>query len=246
MFQTHPFFTLGLSDNAAVWRYTSLSKFVSLLQTRTLYFAQVGSLADPFEGMLSLANRSIRYSDSHALVDGNEFGKIRTGLQTGTRSSMYVNCWHANEFESAAMWRLYSLEGEGIAIKSTIGALRASFTGAPEPVYIGEVKYMDYLNEESPMQNAFQLVLRKQRSFEHEREVRCVSLHIEGVGDIKKLDPDLQPIGLHVPVDVETLVQQVYVAPNLEPWLLDVVGAVCTKFDLSREPNEGMADRPLI
>jgi hypothetical protein len=33
--------------------------------------------------------------------------------------STLVNCWHQNEFESEAMWRLYSENHKGIAIQTT-------------------------------------------------------------------------------------------------------------------------------
>ena len=36
----------------AVWRYTDVPKFVSLLAHRALYFARLDRLDDPFEGSL--------------------------------------------------------------------------------------------------------------------------------------------------------------------------------------------------
>lgn len=36
-----------------------------------------------------------------------------------------VNCWHRNPHESEAMWRLYSENGKGIAIKTSIDSLKS-------------------------------------------------------------------------------------------------------------------------
>jgi hypothetical protein len=38
-----------------------------------------------------------------------------------------INGWHYNEYESAAMWDLYSQANAGIAIQSTYRKLRDSF-----------------------------------------------------------------------------------------------------------------------
>jgi hypothetical protein len=38
-------------------------------------------------------------------------------------SSYFVNCWHMNEHESAAMWRLYSQADEAICVQSTFARL---------------------------------------------------------------------------------------------------------------------------
>ena len=54
-----------------------------------------------------------------------------------------VNCWHENEHESAAMWKLYIKSVEGIAIQSTYSKLKKSFIN-DEIIFIGKVKYIDY------------------------------------------------------------------------------------------------------
>ena len=37
-----------------------------------------------------------------------------------------INCWHMNDHESAAMWKLYLKSNEGIAVQSTYETLRDS------------------------------------------------------------------------------------------------------------------------
>ena len=37
--------------------------------------------------------------------------------------SQTVNCWHANDVESEAMWRLYADNGKAVAIETTVDAL---------------------------------------------------------------------------------------------------------------------------
>jgi hypothetical protein len=37
-------------EHDGVWRYMSLTKFVSMLDTKSLYFSRTDKLSDPFEG----------------------------------------------------------------------------------------------------------------------------------------------------------------------------------------------------
>jgi len=43
------------------------------------------------------------------------------------RRYVFVNPWHKNEFESAAMWKLYLKSEEGVAIRTTVERLKHAF-----------------------------------------------------------------------------------------------------------------------
>ena len=42
-----------------LWRYMDFAKFVSLLESRALFFVRADKLDDPFEGALSEVNKAI-------------------------------------------------------------------------------------------------------------------------------------------------------------------------------------------
>lgn len=63
------------------------------------------------------------------------------------RQRFLVNCWHINNFQSAAMWDLYSNRNFGLSIQSTVGRLKKSFTDSTRDVDIGEIEYIDYEND---------------------------------------------------------------------------------------------------
>ena len=44
-----------LPDDAVLWRYMDFTKFVSLLEKSSLFFARADKLEDPFEGYLPRA-----------------------------------------------------------------------------------------------------------------------------------------------------------------------------------------------
>lgn len=42
------------------------------------------------------------------------------------KKRVFVNCWHLNEYESAAMWDLYLKNEEGVAIQTTFNRIKKS------------------------------------------------------------------------------------------------------------------------
>lgn len=84
-----------------------------------------------------------------------------------------INCWHMNEHESAAMWKLYLKSNEGIAVQSSYNKLRDCIID-DEQVLVGMVKYLDYEAEHIDPGNILSAFVYKRKSFEHEREVRAL------------------------------------------------------------------------
>ena len=87
-----------------------------------------------------------------------------------------VSSWHINEYESFAMWQIFTQKSEGLAIQSTLGRLQQALI--PENQYeqhIGAVNYIDYKKEYIPFDNAFFPFFLKRKSFKYERKIRIIS-----------------------------------------------------------------------
>jgi hypothetical protein len=126
-----------------------------------------------------------------------------------------------NDYESAAMWSIYSRSGEGIAIQSTYGRLRDSFT-TPDPkqdVTIGTVKYIDYEQDAVPESSLLYRCLHKRKSFAYEHELRVLAL-----------DYHLAPTvpGRYIDVTLATLIEAVYVSPKSTDWFTEPVRSMVT------------------
>ena len=140
MYQTRNNFTPP-PDDAVLWRYMSFTKFVSLLTTKALFFARADKLGDPFEGSLSQLNVDLSPVINSGIPE-EQISLLHNHIKD-QRRFVLVNCWHENEHESDAMWKLYSGNGEGIAIKTDFHSLKMSLVGK-DNVYIGRVSYVDY------------------------------------------------------------------------------------------------------
>ena len=49
-----------LPGETVLWRYMSLAKYMSLLETNSLFFSSIAKLDDEFEGSLPLGNALLR------------------------------------------------------------------------------------------------------------------------------------------------------------------------------------------
>ncbi len=230
----HPNFKEPSDPNIKVWRYMDFTKYVSLLDTRSLYFARADKFDDPFEGSYSHANINLRpsiYSHYWAEMDPAARERALASMSRAaewSRQWTFINCWHMNEYESAAMWALYARSSEAIAIQSTYNRLH---TCLPSGIFVGEVQYIDYTKDWLPEGNTFAPFVHKRKSFEHERELRAViqDLPIEDVILVGKQNPEP---GRSVHVDLDTLLEAVYIAPSAPSWFRSLVASITRKYGL--------------
>lgn len=236
-----------LPPNATLWRYLNFTKFVSLLDRQALFFSSVDRLGDPFEGSYPKANVDMReeFMAQKTPEERQRISREVSAFTKGSRRHIVVNCWHRSGHESEAMWRLYSTESDGIAIKTDFSSFTQSFTG-DKNVFVGEVIYIDYDTEAIDEQgNEFARYLTKRKSFEHEAEVRAISLNVPmRNGDIDR-SPGAAGAGIYHDVDAGQLIKEVVVAPLAEDWFVELVQAVADQHGLSVPiRRSSLADSP--
>jgi hypothetical protein len=229
MYKDNPNLVKPKFSSAKIWRYIDFTKFVSLLDKSALFFSRADKLGDPFEGSHPKENISIRaeiYKKEIPLTYVSSIYKL-------LREFTVVNCWHMNEYESAAMWNLYASSEEGIAIQSSFQRLKDSFTDRENDIFIGVVQYIDY-DKERILDDPLSSFVHKRKSFSHENELRAV---------IQKLPPEAissrtkRPFddGLYVLVDLEFLIDKIYLAPTSPRWLLELVISTLGKYNLGKK-----------
>ena len=245
MYKDHPSFASPAND-AVLWRYLDFTKFVSLLDKRALFLARADRLMDPFEGSFpkgDVAKLIESFKETIELLQENlpypleESGHPVLDFIQESRKFTLISCWHESAHESAAMWRLYSGEQAGIAIKTDFQSLSQSFT-CESDIFIGRVKYIDYDAGSISDPNALAPFLHKRDSFEHEKEVRAINwdLPIPSPLSLENCTPDfsipLHEVGAYRQVEVSRLVQEVIVAPYAAEWFMELVQSVTGIYDL--------------
>lgn len=243
----HPSFQRPGSPDQVIWRYMDFTKFVSMVDHSALFLARTDLLGDPFEGSTPRANRLLRTALAvmHDLPP-DTYEALGAFLRW-SRQWTFVNCWHMNDTESAAMWRLYSKSNEAIAVKSTFGLLDKC---VGDRCYIGQVKYLDYDGDADLIEDwdALSPFVHKRKSFEHEKELRVL---VQALPKTKRrdglpaydLDAVAQQTGRWVKMDLTKLIVEVFTAPQAEPWFRDLVQSVCDKYGLRMQVRQSRMDK---
>ncbi|MEA9985663.1 hypothetical protein [Subtercola sp. RTI3] len=224
----HPSFVNKPEGDVVVWRYMDLARFMSILESKTLNFTRADFMADKWEGSYSYANveqRPGRYGEHFEMMIKDAEARL-----DGSRKTMFLNCWHVSNEESAAMWDIYQREGRGVAIKTTWGRLTSSLKGNVG-VYGAYVNYVDYKTTFISETTTFDPFLHKRLSFAHEKEARLIFMEMK-VGQIEMPHgPENAILGYYdpafpVPIDVEELIEVVYIAPDTPSWISDLVTSI--------------------
>ncbi len=148
-----------------------------------------------------------------------------------------ISSWHINEYESFAMWQIFTQNSEGLAIQSTIGRLQKAMEVEKDfNQYIGEVNYIDYKKEYIPFDDMFFPFLFKRKSFQYEREVRIIA-------DLSEHDIKIND-GLKIEVDICQLIEKIYIHPKSENWYKKLVIELVDKlgFDFEIEKSDLESD----
>jgi hypothetical protein len=231
MYKEHSALEKPEDENIKIWRYMDFAKLISILDSKSLYFTRPDKFQDMFEGSIPKKNyearkRTFWASDAIGWIL-KQFCKFHA-----------VNCWHMNEHESAAMWKLYLKSNEGVAIQSTYSNLKDSFIDEKE-VHIGIVKYIDYETDVFPMNNDLIRFTHKRKSFQHEQELRAITSRFPKAPKTDKNIPEIDPSqetmehGIAVSVNINTLIQKIYIAPEAPHWYLDLIKRVVAKYGYS-------------
>ena len=209
MYINNPNIKLPKDPNTIIWKYLDLSKFLDLLMSEKLFMSRSDKFEDQYEGTFSEPT----FEEINKLsIDNPDF----LNYYKTHREKVAISSWHINEYESFAMWQIFTQNSEGLAIQSTIGRLQESLVLETNfKQYIGEVNYIDYKKEHIPFDDMFFPFLFKRKSFQYEGEVRLIT----DIGDSNiKINE-----GLKINVEINRLIGKIYIHPKSENWYKNLV-----------------------
>ena len=243
MYEEHPAFNPP-GDDAVLWRYMDFTKFVSLLEKNALFFVRVDKLEDPFEGAYPTKNKDLNfqafYEAFNRSMTEDDFRKTRD-FQRQWHPFILISCWHESLHESAAMWKSYSRETDGIAIRTDFNSFKQSLISSQD-IFVGKVNYVNYDSHVIPESNSLYAFLHKRLDFKYEQEVRALIMELPEVGG---LTGHLCDIGKYYEVDLSFLIKEVYVAPYADDWFIELIKSVADRYELkARVVKSSLADEP--
>lgn len=199
------------------------AKYVSLLHMRCLYFCRADQLreVDKWEGSLYFSKllREAKPDVAEQFASQMHFFDY----------TMFVNCWHRNQNESYAMWRLYASRQYGIAVCSTFGRLKKSLENYPNDVHIAKVIYRNVEKEDFDNIGIFEQWITKRKEFKYENELRAM------IWDPEAKIPRDSNGGIFVSINLHKLIKLVYISPASNMWFKKLVETVTRKYGLEFE-----------
>jgi len=208
----------------------TFDKFKSLIERESLFFCRADRfIDDKWEGIfpIKMIKKFGLATQSFPSDDGNSYTNCEWHIQKEARSHL-INCWHVNDSELFAMWKIYCRDKQdAIAIRSTIGRLKKSFDANNERIWIGEVEYIDFRDWEpknrffnSDLPNTLKTFFLKWNYFSYENEVRAVIN--------KSYNEHKSDKGVLIKVDLHELIEKIYMPivadPKTEKKLNDFLG----------------------
>lgn len=232
MIKKHKYCTPPPNKEIKIWKYLNFAKFVDLLMNETLHFSRCDNFEDNFEGAISKQatierNDQInKYSQTNtSAIDSQEmwhefFEKIK--------KTFAANCWHMNEQESYAMWKVYLNNQDGIAIQSNYSRLFQCLQESTEPIYLSVVKYDDSnLN----WGNYIDRFLHKRKNYQYEQELRAMIIK-----------DDLNNNGVKIKINLNLLIENIYISPSSPEWFIDLVNQLIDKHNFKFKVDKSSMD----
>lgn len=205
------------NDNDKIWKYMDFTKFVSMLHYKSLHFTRVDTLKDPYDASISSYFVEIIDAPESDIKNIKEHEKE-------VRKKLFVNCWHINASESAALWKVYMKSDEGIAIQTTvkklITVLEASNIDLPF-----DLASVNYDPSELPSMtttpngtttvsfSVTEALFIKRPCFQYENELRV----IVRLDEPKSTGFDCSDL------DINSLIESIYVNPEAPHWVFLLV-----------------------
>lgn len=219
------------NDSALLWRYMSLDKFINMISTQKLFFSRLDKYPDQLEGTMPIKNKAKIAADIKELPftsdsEAIQFSEREEKIVNSYRGFTLANCWSKNDAESLALWKIY-LDGAkyGIAIQTNYDKLKKSVSTQTNDILFGEV---EYVNELDSIQQQT-ISLRKIPPYTFENEVRAVIFNQYTEEGPRKGFPKYK-YGLSVDIDIEKLIEKIYMPPLSPKWFEETVSDVIKKY----------------
>jgi hypothetical protein len=221
--------------SSQLWRFIDFTKLISILGKKELKFVRADQFEDPFEG--AILKQSIQFYEEakninpaiQPLIDS--YLKIMPFARIGT----FISCWHINDSESAAMWKLYTNSYDGIAVVTQFDKLdyvlsEYKYQDKSQIVH-GQVTYANFDKAKYRDGNTASPFMFKRDSFKHENEFRAILQPLIFENGYPTNDSSKYPLSIGIPIEPNTLFNKIVVAPYAPNWVVDLVQDVINKYD---------------
>jgi hypothetical protein len=228
------------SKNTEMVRYVDITKFISILKDRSLFFCRMDKLQDKFEGTFPLSTRqaiinSTREARDHGVLEQDlsddtieKSANVRLSYQDRLRSVNCINCWNEFNGESYALWKIYAGMNNGMMLKTRFGKLIHAFRDTTERVYCSKVSYIDHKKDSIDFGNSILPIIHKHNAYSYENEIRL----IHEVGDPNTYDWSNSAFtnGVMIAIDINDFIDEIIISPFSPIWFKSMIQDLINKY----------------
>lgn len=240
-----------LKSTDQLWRYMELPKFISMLKNGAIYFPSPKGFSDIYEGAYCSQHNKDDWDNFHlsflriAIITApdNRWHNIKPDdveenaqqllrrLSKHNDDKIFISCWHNCDFESEAMWKMYSVNNKyAIAIQCNFESLSRELRRKAQ---IRPVTYIDYTKHFVGTNESYWF---KRKAFEYEKEVRAIIYDFKNKGKT----------GIEIKVNLESLIQNVYISPYAPDWFSEVVSDLISRYGYKLNVHPSSMALPLL
>jgi hypothetical protein len=223
-------------------------KFLSLLSTSELWLARSNTLKDKREGSFSREMKdelNVIYENlkSEGKIESESLIKNTFDYEEFVKNNSYFTCWHKSADDNMVMWEIYGKSENSVAIKTNSSKLKSSFNlenimKFSLEVALDEVEYLEF-DKTPSLQNSRQPFFIKRPHFFFEKEVRLY------IRSREHHSTENSPPGYKIHVNLNVLLEEVYVHPDAEQWFFEAIVDVVKKYNLSVSVTRGVCGNQL-
>lgn len=201
-----------------------LPRFIYLLESKKLYLPSAERLEDKHEGSIFLSQKE-REEKAFAEKGLPQLVPVMSEMRREQLKCTFISCWHHNQTDSHAMWRIYCSLKQGVAIRTTYLKLRNQVN----ELYV--MGLVNYGNEDPLSADRVAPFMQKRQAFEYEQEMRIVG-NLHSSPDFRDKNGNFRPTRQHldIPIDLVRLVETIYVHPEADELYFQVVKSLVTKY----------------
>lgn len=235
-----------INGDIMLCRYIDLTKLISLLQKKAIFFTRADRVEDPFEGRYPPSQREERKKWYKYMQETQDFFLNMTDADIDKNIIEYeeflekyralttISCWDCNYSENALMWRSYCNTTTGILIKSSFSRILKSFENTKEDVFVSRVKYLDYGKYLIPDGDTFSPFVHKQHFYRQEEEIRLLH-QVDEKAWIHDWDKEESKNGVYIACDIEILIDEIIIAPFAEEWYSNLVNGILEQYNFNKQ-----------
>lgn len=225
-------------------KYLDLTKFISLINEKALFFCRLDKLEDKFEGTGTAHSYEMWFRTFDDIrkkgflnveltdADINKKVEEQLELQNKLKGLTCVSCWNRANKESAALWKIYSGFSNGFMIKSSIYKLIESFKSSNEEIQLSEINYLDYNKDHFPDLHKYYPFIHKRDAYSYEEEVRLIAIKNPESGYDYDWEKEKVQAGFYVSCDLNILIDEIVISPFSENWFYELVQDILTMYKM--------------